>query len=78
MGNFIFLQVLVVFALSITTSMINRRFLSLPAAIGVSAVAVFLLQWTTGILGNNEFVTINMEAIQSTVKSIKEDEYTLL
>lgn len=74
MGNYIFLQVLVViFALSIATSMINRRFLSLPAAIGVpivSAVSVFLLQWFTGILGNNEFVTINMEAIQNTVKEI--------
>lgn len=74
MGSYFFLQVLVVvFALSIATTTFNKRVLNLPQAIGVpivSAVAVFLLQWTTGILGNNEFITINMDALQNAVRHV--------
>ena len=74
MGSYFFLQVLVVvFALSILTTTFNKRILGLPSAIGVpivSAVAVFLLQWATSLLGNNDFVTINMDAIKNTVRHI--------
>lgn len=74
MGSYFFLQVLVVvFALSILTTTFNKRILGLPSAIGVpivSAVAVFLLQWATSLLGNNDYVTINMDAIKNTVRHI--------
>lgn len=74
MGSYFFLQVLVVvFALSILTTTFNKRVLGLPSAIGVpivSAVAVFLLQWVTSLLGNNDYVTINMDAIKNTVRHI--------
>ncbi len=44
----------VVFALSIATTLFNKRALGLPAAIGVpivSAIFVFLLQWAVSLLG---------------------------
>lgn len=49
MGNFFFLQVFtVIFALSIATTIFNKRILGFPQAIGVpivSAIFVFILQW---------------------------------
>lgn len=74
MGDFIFLQVLAaVCALSITTIMFNKRILDFPQAIGVpivSAVLVFILQWSASLLNGNEFVTINIDNIEAAVKKI--------
>jgi monovalent cation:H+ antiporter, CPA1 family len=48
MGNYFFLQVFtVIFALSIATTIFNKRILGFPQAIGVpivSAIFVFILQ----------------------------------
>ena len=74
MGSYSFLQVFtVVFALSIATTLFNKRVLGLPAAIGVpivSAVAVFLLQWSVSLFGHNDFVHINIEQIEAAVRNI--------
>ena len=74
MGSFIFLEIFVVVCLvSITTTLFNKRFLNLPQAIGVpivSALLVFLLQWAATLLNGNQFFTINIEAIEQTVRQI--------
>lgn len=68
MGSFIFLEVFVIVCLvSISTTLFNKRFLNLPQAIGVpivSALFVFLLQWSATLLAGNQFVNINIEAIE--------------
>ena len=74
MGSFYFLQIFtVVFLLSIATALFNKRILKLPAAIGVpivSAIFVFLLQWTVSLFGNNAYIKINIVEIESAVRSI--------
>ncbi|EMR3902076.1 sodium:proton antiporter, partial [Acinetobacter baumannii] len=54
MGNFFLLQAFtVVFALSIATTIFNKRILGFPQAIGVplvSAIFVFILQWGASLL----------------------------
>ena len=68
MGSYSFLQVFtVVFALSIATTLFNKRALGLPAAIGVpivSAVFVFLLQWAVSLFGHNDYIHINIDEIE--------------
>lgn len=59
--------------MSITTTLFNKRFLNLPQAIGVpivSALLVFLVQWAATLLNGNQFFTINIEAIEQTVRQI--------
>lgn len=74
MGSYIFLQVMViVFLVSIVTTTFNKRILNLPPAIGVpivSAVLVFILQWSTGLLNGNDFFHINIDLIKDTVRQI--------
>ena len=74
MGNFFILQVFtVVFALSIATTIFNKRILGFPQAIGVpivSAIFVFILQWGANLLGNNQFITINLHNIETAVRNI--------
>ena len=74
MGSYSFLQIFtVVFGLSIATTLFNKRVLGLPAAIGVpivSAVFVFLLQWAVSLFGHNDFVHINIDEIENTVRGI--------
>ncbi|AXY59477.1 cation:proton antiporter [Acinetobacter sp. WCHAc010052] len=74
MGNYFFLQVLtVIFALSIATTIFNKRILGFPQAIGVplvSAVFVFLLQWGASLLSGNQFITINIHNIEEAVRHI--------
>lgn len=74
MGNFFILQVFtVVFALSIATTIFNKRILGFPQAIGVpivSAILVFILQWGANLLGNNQFITINLHNIEAAVRNI--------
>ncbi len=59
MGNFFLLQALtVVFALSIATTIFNKRILGFPQAIGVplvSAIFVFILQWGASLLNGNQW-----------------------
>ena len=74
MGSYSFLQVFtVVFALSIATTLFNKRVLGLPAAIGVpivSAIFVFLLQWAVSLFGHNDYVHINIGEIEKAVRNI--------
>ena len=74
MGNYFFLQVFtVVFALSIATTIFNKRILGFPQAIGVplvSAIFVFLLQWGASLLNGNQFVSINIHNIEEAVRHI--------
>ena len=74
MGNYFFLQVFtVIFALSIATTMFNKRVLGFPQAIGVplvSAIFVFILQWGTSLLNGNQFITINIHNIENAVRHI--------
>lgn len=74
MGNFFFIQVFtVVFALSIATTIFNKRILGFPQAIGVpivSAIFVFILQWAANLLGDNRFITINLANIEEAVRHI--------
>lgn len=74
MGNFIFLQILAaVCALSIITTLFNKRILDFPQAIGVpivSAVLVFILQWSASLLNGNQFITINIQNIEAAVRHI--------
>ncbi|SPL71270.1 cation:proton antiporter [Acinetobacter stercoris] len=74
MGNFFILQILtVVFALSIATTIFNKRILDFPQAIGVpivSAIFVFLLQWGASLLSGNHFITINIHNIEEAVRHI--------
>lgn len=74
MGNFFLLQVLVaVCALSVITTMVNKRILGFPQAIGVpivSAVLVFILQWSASLLNGSQFITINIHHIEEAVKGI--------
>ena len=73
MGSYSFLQVFtVVFALSIATTLFNKRALGLPAAIGVpivSAVFVFLLQWAVSLFGHNDYIHINIDEIEKAVRT---------
>lgn len=74
MGNYFFLQVFtVIFALSIATTIFNKRVLGFPQAIGVplvSAIFVFLLQWGASLLGGNQFISINIHNIENAVRHI--------
>ena len=74
MGNYFFLQVFtVVFALSIATTIFNKRVLGFPQAIGVpivSAIFVFILQWAANLLGDNQFISINLTNIENAVRHI--------
>ncbi|MGL6083234.1 MAG: cation:proton antiporter, partial [Gammaproteobacteria bacterium] len=74
MGNFFFLQLLtVVFALSIATTMFNKRVLGFPQAIGVpivSAIFVFILQWGASLLHGNPFFSINIDNIEQAVRHV--------
>lgn len=71
MGSFFLLQVLtVIFALSIATTIFNKRILNFPQAIGVpivSAVLVFILQWGASLLNGNQFIAINIHNIENAV-----------
>lgn len=73
-GKFLFLQLLtVVFALSIATTMFNKRVLGFPQAIGVpivSAIFVFILQWGASLLQGNPFFSINIDNIEQAVRNI--------
>ena len=74
MGNYFFLQIFtVIFALSIATTIFNKRVLGFPQAIGVplvSAIFVFILQWGASLLSGNEFITINIHNIENAVRHI--------
>ena len=74
MGNFFFLQAFtVIFALSIATTIFNKRILGFPQAIGVpivSAIFVFILQWGASLLHGNQFITINIHNIEEAVRHI--------
>ena len=74
MGSFIFLQILTaVCALSIITTLFNKRILDFPQAIGVplvSAVLVFVLQWCASLLNGNQFIVINIRNIEAAVRHI--------
>ena len=74
MGNFFLLQILtVIFALSIATTIFNKRILGFPQAIGVpivSAIFVFILQWGASLLSGNQFITINIHNIEEAVRHI--------
>ena len=74
MGNYFFLQVFtVIFALSIATTIFNKRILGFPQAIGVpivSAIFVFILQWGASLLSGNQFITINIHNIEDAVRHI--------
>ncbi|OTG85884.1 sodium:proton antiporter [Acinetobacter sp. ANC 4558] len=80
MGSFLFLQIFtVIFALSIATTIFNKRILGFPQAIGVpivSAILVFLLQWGASLLSGNPFLTINISNIEAAVRHI--DFYNFL
>ena len=80
MGNFIFLQILAaVCALSIITTLFNKRILDFPQAIGVpivSAVLVFILQWSASLLNGNQFITINILELTHYLKTKKRDSPT--
>lgn len=80
MGSLLFLQVLtVVFALSIATTMFNKRVLGFPQAIGVpivSAIFVFVVQWFASLLQDNPYLHINIDGIEQAVRSI--DFYNFL
>ena len=74
MGSYLILQVFtVVFALSIATTIFNKRVLGFPQAIGVpivSAIFVFILQWAANLLSGNQFISINLQNIESAVRNI--------
>ncbi len=74
MGNYFLLQVFtVIFALSIATTIFNKRILGFPQAIGVpivSAILVFILQWGASLLNGNQFITINIHHIEEAVRNI--------
>ena len=80
MGSYLFLQIFtVIFALSIATTIFNKRVLGFPQAIGVpivSAIFVFLLQWGASLLSGNQFLTINIHSIEEAVRHI--DFYNFL
>ncbi len=67
MGNFFLLQAFtVVFALSIATTIFNKRILGFPQAIGVplvSAIFVFILQWGASLLNGNQFAPGRLQTI---------------
>ncbi|MHA3053960.1 sodium:proton antiporter [Acinetobacter sp. ANC 4633] len=74
MGSYFILQVFtVIFALSIATTIFNKRILGFPQAIGVpivSAILVFILQWGASLLSGNHFITINIHNIENAVRHI--------
>ncbi|GAA5010199.1 cation:proton antiporter [Acinetobacter puyangensis] len=73
MGSYLFLQALtVIFLLSISTTLFNKKVLGFPAAIGVpmvSALFVFLLQWAASLFNSSDIIAINIEKIEATVRS---------
>ncbi len=75
MDNYFFLQLLtVIFALSIATTIFNKRVLGFPQAIGVpivSAVFVFILQWCASLFNGGQFININLSNIEEAVRHIK-------
>ncbi len=63
----------IVCLVSIATTLFNKRILGLPQAIGVpivSALLVFILQWLATLLNGNQFININIEAIEEAVRNI--------
>lgn len=74
MGSFIFLEIFTIICLvSIATTLFNKRILNLPQAIGVpivSALLVFILQWVASLLNGNQFISINIHAIEETIRNI--------
>lgn len=72
MGSYLLLQVLtVVFLLSISTTLFNKKILNFPAAIGVpiiSALFVFLLQWAASLFNSSDIISVNIEKIEETVR----------
>ncbi|STZ09085.1 potassium/proton antiporter [Moraxella caprae] len=74
MGSFIFLEIFTIVCLvSIITTLFNKRILGMPQAIGVpivSAVLVFILQWSATLLAGNQFININIHAIEEAVRQI--------
>lgn len=74
MGNYFLLQFFsVIFALSIVTTIFNKRILGFPQAIGVpivSAILVFILQWGASLLNGNQFISINIHNIEDAVRKI--------
>ncbi|KAA8734759.1 sodium:proton antiporter [Acinetobacter qingfengensis] len=75
MGSYLFLQALtVVFLLSISTTLFNKKVLGFPAAIGVpivSALFVFILQWAASLFNGSDIISINIEKIEATVRSFQ-------
>lgn len=74
MGSYLYLEIFViVFGLSAMTSMINKRVLGFPAAIGtpiVAAISVFLIQWAASLMTGNQFFTVNIPMIEQTIRGI--------
>ncbi|WP_066566951.1 sodium:proton antiporter [Snodgrassella sp. CFCC 13594] len=74
MGSVVFLQIVtVIFALSIITTLMNKRIFSMPQAIGVpivSAILVFILQWGVNLFGHNSFVHVDIEALRKAVRHV--------
>lgn len=72
MGSYLLLQVLtVVFLLSISTTLFNKKILNFPAAIGVpiiSALLVFLLQWAASLFNSSDIISVNIDKIEETVR----------
>src|SRR5690606_24057404 len=63
----------VVFALSIATTLFNKRVLRFPKAIGVpivSAIFVFILHWGATLLHGNPFFSISIENIEQAVRNV--------
>ncbi|MCP1659623.1 cation:proton antiporter [Neisseria perflava] len=72
MGSYLFLEALVViFLLSMATTLFNKHRLGLPDAIGVPIVSawfVFLLQWSAGLMNQSDVVSINIDKIEAVVR----------
>ncbi|MDF7676168.1 cation:proton antiporter [Neisseriaceae bacterium ESL0693] len=71
MGSVLFLQAItVIFALSIVTTLLNKRLFGMPQAIGVpivSALLVFALQWGMNLFGHNHFIHVDISALRAAV-----------
>lgn len=75
MGSYLFLETMtVIFLLSVATTLFNKHRLGFPAAIGVpivSALFVFLLQWSAGLMNRSDIVTINIGKIEAAVRGFQ-------
>ena len=75
MGSYFFLQALtVVFVLSISTTLFNKKVLAFPAAIGVpivSALFVFVLQWMASLFNGSNVILINIDRIEEAVRGFQ-------